>query len=263
MAGQVTAAATIVTSQVVLTGFGILFGGGLLGLAIGKILPKAHLGEGTLPMVQAAMGTLSILSALVLGFLINSAKAKFENVSVQIEQFASDLAILDRELRNFGQDAVNARDCLRRYAAAKIAATWPEVPGQPTFDDPTSLRLLDQFQAALRGLTPKTEEERLSLADANSAADDVVKITWRQIALGANTFSHPFLLIVQIWLGILFFSWGLFAPRNPIVIGAMFLCAATIAITVMITEDLDKPFGGIVSVSSRPIEDAVNRMSAP
>ena len=79
-------------------------------------------------------------------------------------------------------------------------------PGQPTFDDPTSLRLLDQFQAALRGLTPKTEEERL--ADANSAADDVVKITWRQIALGANTFSHLFLLIVQIWLGILFFSWG-------------------------------------------------------
>jgi hypothetical protein len=106
MAGLVTAAATIVTSQVVLTGFGILFGGGLLGLAIGKILPKAHLGEGTLPMVQAAMGTLSILSALVLGFLINSAKAKFENVSVQIEQFASDLAILDRELRNFGRDAV-------------------------------------------------------------------------------------------------------------------------------------------------------------
>jgi hypothetical protein len=263
MVGLVAAAATIVTSQVVLTGFGILFGGGLLGLAIGKILPKEHRGEGTLPMVQAAMGTLSILSALVLGFLINSAKVKFETVSVQIEQFASDLAILDRELRNFDRDGVNARDCLRRYAAAKIAAIWPAKPNRPTFDDPTSLRLMDQFQAALRGLTPKTEEERLSLADANVAADDVVKITWRQIALGANTFSHPFLLIVQIWLGILFFSWGLFAPRNPIVIGAMFLCAATIAVTVMITEDLDKPFGGIVSVSPRPIEDAVIRMSAP
>jgi hypothetical protein len=31
----------------------------------------------------------------------------------------------------------------------------------------------------------------------------------------------------------------------------------------MVTEDLDKPFGGIVSVSSRPIEDALTRMSAP
>ena len=115
---------------------------------------------------------------------------------------------------------------------------------------------------ALRTLIPKTEEERLSLADVNVAADDVVKITWRQIALGANTFSHPFLLIVQIWLGILFFSWGLFAPRNAIVIGAMFLCAATIAITVMITEDFDRPFEGIVTVSPKPIEDALTRMSA-
>jgi hypothetical protein len=263
MAGLLATAAAIASSQVVLTGFGILFGGGLLGLAIGKILPKHQLGDGTLSMVQAAMGTLSILSALVLGFLINSAKVKFETVSIQIEQFASDLAILDRELRTLGPDATNARYFLRRYAAAKLAATWPEEPGRPTFDDPTSLQLLDQFQAALRGLTPKNEEGRLSLADANAAADDVVKITWRQIALGANTFSHPFLLIVQVWLGILFFSWGLFAPRNAVVIGAMFLCAATIAITVMITEDLDKPFGGIVSVSPRPIEDALIRMSGP
>jgi hypothetical protein len=80
-------------SQVVLTGFGIPFDDGMLGLAIGKMLPKEHLGEGTLPMVQAAMGALSILSALALGFLINSAKVKFETASVQIEQFASDLAI--------------------------------------------------------------------------------------------------------------------------------------------------------------------------
>jgi hypothetical protein len=99
-------------------------------------------------MVQAAMGTLSILPALVLGFLINSAKVKFETVSIQIEQFASDLAMLDRELRNFGPSTVDTRDLLRRYAAAKIAATWPEEPRRPTFDDPTSLRLLDQFQTA-------------------------------------------------------------------------------------------------------------------
>jgi hypothetical protein len=255
-------ATTIISSEVVLISFCILFGGGVLGLAIGQMLPKDHLGEETLAMVRSAMGTLSILSALVLGFLINSAKTKFEAVSVQIEQFASDLTILDRELRHFGSDASDTRDLLRGYTAAKIAAIWPAKPNRPTFDDPTSLRLMDQFQAKLRGLTPKTEEERLSLADANVAADDVVKITWRQIALGANTFSHPFLLIVQIWLGILFFSWGLFAPRNAIVIGAMFLCAATIAITVMITEDFDRPFEGIVTVSPKPIEDALTRMSA-
>jgi hypothetical protein len=208
------------------------------------------------------MGMLSILSAVVLGFLINSGRTKFEAVNVQIEQFASDITILDRELRHFGPDASDTRDLLRRYTAAKIAAVWPAKPNRPTFDDPTSLRLMDQFQARLRGFTPKTEVERLSLADADVVADDVVKITWRQIALGSNTFSHPFLLIVQVWLGILFFSWGLFAPRNAIVIGTMFICAVTIAVAVMITEDFDKPFEGIVTVSPQPIEDALTRMNA-
>jgi len=70
------------------------------------------------------------------------------------------------------------------------------------------------------------------------------------------------LLIVRVWLGILFFSWGLFAPRNAIVIGTMFLCAVTIAITVMIAEDFDRPFEGIVTVSPTPIENALTRMSA-
>ena len=102
MTGAIHAVATIIGSQVVLVSFGILFGGGVLGIAIGQMLPKHHLGEETLAMVRAAMGTLSILSALVLGFLINSAKTKFESVSVQIEQFASDLTILDRELRHLG-----------------------------------------------------------------------------------------------------------------------------------------------------------------
>jgi hypothetical protein len=262
MTEVIWAAMTIVGSEVALVSFGILFGCGVIGLAIGQMLPKDHLGENTLTMVRTAMGMLSILSAVVLGFLINSARTKFEAVSVQTEQFASDITMLDRELRHFGADASDTRDLLRRYTAAKIAAIWPAKSNRPTFDDPTSLRLMDQFQARLRGLTPKTEEERLSLAYANVTADDMVKITSRQIALGANTFSHPFLLIVQVWLGILFFSWGLFAPRNAIVIGTLFLCAVTIAVTVMITQDFDKPFEGIVTVSPKAIEDALTRMSA-
>ena len=161
MAGLVTAAATIVTSQVVLTGFGILFGGGLLGLAIGKILPKAHLGEGTLPMVQAAMGTLSILSALVLGFLINSAKAKFENCQ------CPNRAVCQRPRRYWTVSSAILAGTLSTPGTV-CAAMRPLRSPRPGRKRPASRRLmiplacdlLDQFQAALRGLTPKTEEER-------------------------------------------------------------------------------------------------------
>jgi hypothetical protein len=45
-------ATTIVSSEVVLISFCILFGGGVPGLAIGQMLPKDHLGEETLAAVH-------------------------------------------------------------------------------------------------------------------------------------------------------------------------------------------------------------------
>ena len=115
----------------------------------------------------------------------------------------------------------------------------------------------------LRGVTPKNEVQRLSLVEAISGTNDLAKITWRQAALEANTFSHPFLVLAQGWLAILFFSWGLFAPRNAIVIAAMFLCAASLAFTIMLTEDMDNPLRGLITVSAGPLQDALVRMNAP
>jgi hypothetical protein len=103
----------------------------------------------------------------------------------------------------------------------------------------------------------------LILADVLPITGDVVKNTWRQVALVANKFTHPFLIMTQVWLGMLFFSWGLFAPRNALVIGAMLLSAASIACTIVLVEDFDNPFEGFVTVSPAPMQEALAKLGVP
>jgi hypothetical protein len=247
-----------------LIAFVVIFGSGMLGLLVSSILPKHHTAEATQAIVQTTMGTISILAALVLGLLVATAKGKFDTVSTQVEQVAGNLMLLDHELRNYGPDTAESRGLLRRYAEAKIKAVWPrEAADRPMLDDPAGLQLLEAFQQSLRGLAPKTDTQRLILADALPITGDLVKITWRQVALAANKFTHPFLIMTQVWLGMLFFSWGLFAPRNAIVIGAMLLGAASIACTIILVEDFDNPFEGFVTVSPGPMQEALAKLNAP
>jgi hypothetical protein len=247
-----------------LIAFVVIFGSGVLGVLISGILPKHHSAEATQAIVQTTMGTISILAALVLGLLVATAKGKFDTVSTQVEQLAANLMILDHELRNYGPDTAEARELLRVYAVAKIKAVWPRRAGErPLLDDPTGNHLLEAFQQNLRGLTPKTDTQRLILADTLPITGDLVRTTWRQVALAANRFTHPFLIMTQVWLGMLFFSWGMFAPRNAVVIGAMLLGAASIACTIVLVEDFDNPFEGFVTVSPGPMEEALAKLSVP
>jgi hypothetical protein len=247
-----------------LIAFIVIFGSGMLGLLIGKVLPERHGAQPTQAIVQTTMGTISLLAALVLGLLVATAKGKFDTVSTQVEQMAGNLMLLDHELRNYGPDIAEARGLLHGYVVAKIKAVWPRQAGERLLlDDPKGLALLEAFQQNLRGMTPKTDTQRLILADMLPITGDLVKTTWRQVALAANRFTHPFLIMTQVWLGMLFFSWGMFAPRNAIVIGAMLLGAASIACTIVLVEEFENPFEGFITVSPAKMQEALAKLSAP
>ena len=70
-------------------------------------------------------GTLSVLSALVIGLLVSYAKGDFDAETKRVQKFAADLVMLDRVMRQYGPETGEARDQLRRYTALKIALTWP------------------------------------------------------------------------------------------------------------------------------------------
>ena len=66
----------------------------------------------------------------------------------------------------------------------------------------------------------------------------------------------PFVTIVVVWLGIIFASFGLFAPPNPTAIGALVVGAVSIAASLFLIDELNTPFHGVIHISTTPFLEA-------
>jgi hypothetical protein len=166
----------------------VIFGGGLLGFLLSRRLPESYNDAGTRAVVIAAIRTVFLLSALVLGLLVATAKNKFDTNTAQTERFAADVMSLNRELVNYGPDATDIRAALHRCVVAKIAAVWPYVDGpKPAPDDPPPWRLIEDAQQKLRALHPQSEVQRATLASALQIAADFPRATWLQKAQEGTT----------------------------------------------------------------------------
>ena len=242
--------------------FAVVFAGGLLGLLLGRFLPEKYHNDETQRIVQTATGMVSLIAALVLGLLVATAKGKFDTTNQLTEEFAAKLMLINRELVNFGPEANDARALLRKYTIAKIAATWPgEVGPKPEAGDPPAWKLLESFGQSLSGLTPKTEAQRSEATAASAAAADLEKATWLEAAQESAHVQHPFVVMLILWLFVLFVSFGLFAPRNGMVVAALLVGALAIAGAVFLIVDMDSPYTGILVVSPRPMQQALANMS--
>jgi hypothetical protein len=247
-----------------LAAFAVVFGGGMLGLLLGRVLPEKYHTDATQRVVQTATGMVSLLSALVIGLLVATAKNKFDTSNQQVEQFAASLMLLNRELVNYGPEANDTKTLLRKYTVAKIAETWPDGPGpKPESSDPAAWKLLESLQQSLTELAPKTASQRAEAATASETAAALVKTTWLQAAEESEHVQDPFVQVMIVWLFVLFLSFGLFAPRNILVVIALLIGALSIAGAVVLIVDMDSPFEGVIVVSADPMQEAFAKMNAP
>lgn len=98
----------------------VIFGGGMLGLLFGRVLPDEYHSDATKNIVQTATGMVSLLAALVLGLLVATAKNKFDTSNQQVEQFAASLMLLNRELVNYGPEADDAKALLANIPSLRL-----------------------------------------------------------------------------------------------------------------------------------------------
>jgi hypothetical protein len=244
-----------------LISFCCIFGAGLIGLLLSGLLPDRLRTDGTQKVVQSIMNVVAILSALVLGLLVAGTKANFDTRNREVEQFATVLTLLDRELIHYGADTRNIRELLRGFTQRKIATTWPKDRGTaPLLRDEEAVRLLREVEDGLLSLSPHNEMERARRVTALQLTDEL-KRTSRILAVQENTQTpRPFLIIVVFWLSVLFLSYAMFAPLNAMVIAAMLVCAFSISVAVNVTFDTDQPFQGFVRISPQPMLQALEQM---
>jgi hypothetical protein len=247
--------------EIALISAACIFGGVLLGLWLQNLLPDHHLSADSKETVKLAAGTIATLSALVLGLLVSSAKNNFDTTKAEITQGAAKAIQLDRALANYGPETKDARELLRRSMVAGIEAFWPEdkmaATGMTTFERMNGMELV---QAKLRELTPTTDAQRQLLAQAQQISGELVQFRWLLIEQTQSTLPRPFLVMVLFWLTLLHMSFGLFAPRNAMVIVVLFLCAMSVSGAIFLILEMNHPLSGFIKVSSAPMLKALEHL---
>ena len=67
----------------------------------------------------------------------------------------------------------------------------------------------------------------------------------------------------MFWLAVIFTSFGLFAPRSPIVTAALFVAALSVAGSIYLILEMDQPYSGLIKISSAPVRAALQQLGQP
>jgi len=93
-----------------------MMGAALLGRFDKTRLPSEHLQDDTRSIVRLVASLFVVMTSLVLGFMINSAKNTYEANNRNTGMLATGIILLDRTIRGLGQEA-------RRRAVAAVCRT--------------------------------------------------------------------------------------------------------------------------------------------
>lgn len=235
--------------------FACVFGGALLGIALRALLPTHHLTTESRDVVRLGMGLIATMSALVLGLVIASAKSSYDAQRNELTQLSANVILLDRAMAHYGGETKEARDLLRRTVVAVLARMWPEDGSPPA--PPHVFAGSETFFDQLQKLSPQNDAQRSIKAQALAISVDVARTRWLLIEQRGSSIPVPFLVVLVSWLTILFVSFGLFAPRNTTVTVTLLVCALSVSGAIFLILQLDRPFEGLIQISSAPLRNAL------
>jgi hypothetical protein len=69
--------------------------------------------------------------------------------------------------------------------------------------------------------------------------------------------SVPLLVVLVFWLTVIFFSFGLFAPRNATVVATLLICALSISGAILLILEMYHPYAGLIKISDAPLRSAL------
>jgi hypothetical protein len=254
----------------------ILLMSAFAGAWVQKVLPTQHQTTDTVDSVRLVMTMLLTVSAVVLGLLTSSAKARHDDQVSNLERYSVDLIELDQRLRQYGPGAFEIRSRLRAYTAAAIADTWPNEPHPPgrypqgreigatsgveSFTLGEYLAVIDRM---IEELVPKDVFHQQTAERLRARVADVLQQRWRLIASTHSTISWPFLTVLLFWLVIIFAIFGLTSPRNVLVHVVIVLGALSVSSSVYLILEFDAPQAGLLRVPSQSLRDALSHMDRP
>jgi hypothetical protein len=223
-----------------------------IGMRLRRFLPQHHLSPESRDTVKLAMGLVATMSALLLGLLVNSAKTSYDTTSVQVMQRAAKYALLDRMLAVYGPQAKEVRGQLHALIEEATRQMWPDNAVIPAQSKPNP-EVGNTFYLALLRLEAHDDVESTIKAQAVSLTLELGQLHSLMQAESTTAISKPMLIVVILWLVVIFFGFSLIAPPNATTNFALTASALCAAGAIFLILELDRPFGGLMQISSEPM----------
>ena len=235
--------------------FIFVFGGALAGVAV--LVPVHHQDAETKDVVKLVMGLIATISALVLSLLIASAHSSYDIQESEVQQLGAQLVLLDGVFAHYGPETNDARAQLRRMVKAEVARLWPDTVAQAANHTPQNYVPTEDLFDTVARLTPKSDAQRSAQARAlqlMTTMGTTIRLLHQQ---AGGSLSWPFFVVLVFWLVVLFAGFGLHARPNATVIAALFVGALTVAGAIFLILEMNRPYSGLMEISSAPIRDAL------
>ena len=243
-----------------LTLSGIIFvltlGGIFLGTLLRRTLPEHHLNERARDVVRLGVGLIATIAALVLGLLIAAAKGSFDTQTSQVRQITANLILLDNILAQYGPEARSIREQIRSTVDPFADELWREKETGSAGPVETNAAA-ERVYLEIHRLSPHDDFQRSIKTRAVQISNDLAQVRFLLFVESENLIAKPFLAVLAFWLMIIFASFSLFSPLNPTVLTCLLLFALSAACAIFLILELNRPFTGLMSISSAPMRNAL------
>lgn len=193
---------------------------------------------------------LTVMTSLLLGLMLNSARTTFEGVNHNVGAAATQVTLLDRTLRRYGPETAPARHDLLVFARTVQAVADGGDDSHP----------LDALEDRIAALAPADAPHAALQQDAQQQARTLVETRLALVEQGEGQVPRPLIVMLGLWLTAIFAMLGYRAPSNPVMRTKLIVTAILVSGAIYLLLDMDVPYSGPIAVSWQPLERAAAAM---
>jgi uncharacterized protein (DUF486 family) len=227
----------------------VTFGASLVGMALQWEAPADVL-TASKGSVGAMIGLITLLLALVLGFLVFTAFSVYATQQTEAQSLAPVIIELDVLLEEYGDDVTGARTGLRDAlgrARRRFFGNVKTGPQAHTFEETRAT--MHWMNTYFDNLQPPTERHRQLRTSSRDLAKKFAETNMLMTRQLTNPFPPYVLVVVVCWAAALFLGNGLAAPPNAITVFAHLAGAIAIGSAIFLILELSTPYTGLIRLS--------------
>ncbi|HSY36437.1 MAG TPA: hypothetical protein VK814_11855 [Acidobacteriaceae bacterium] len=239
--------------------FALVFGGALAGMAVRRVKPDERFVPEAKDSIRLAIGLVVTMTGLVLGMLVSSGKTFYDSEKSQVAEMSSEVIFLSDLLKAYGPETVQLRVEAHDSVEEIVDRIWPKDSAQSFQLKPTSKGA--DFYEHVELLVPRNAEQAAVKAQLLAAILNLRKTYWFLYLQSEQTsITVPVLWAVTLWLVVIFFSFGVFAPRIQNVFLTFGICAMAVSIAIFIILSMNSPFTGAFRISPAAVHDVLGQI---